>query len=281
MIKITADSTCDLSAEIIKEMDVSLAALHVIVDDKDYLDGVDITPADIFRFVDEEGKTCKTSAMNVYEYESFFSKFADQYDAVIHINIGSGFSACHQNATIAAAGFKNVHVVDSKNLSSGSGHLVCDAASMAKKGMKAEEICRKLEETAPKIDASFVIEHLDYLYKGGRCSGLEVIGANLLKIRPCIEVNKGKMGVGKKYRGSFERCLEQYVEDKLSGRQVDRSRVFITHSSCPEGTVEKVKAAIRRFADFDEIIETNAGCTISSHCGPNTLGILFKHANGA
>ncbi len=280
VIKITADSTCDLSPEILNTMNITLVPLHVLVDDKAFQDGVDITPAQIFRYVGEEGKICKTAAVNVYEYESLFAELSSEYEAVIHISISSDFSSCYQNAVLAAQSFPNVYVVDSRNLSTGSGHIVYDAALMAKEGLQAKEILRRLEETIPKIDASFVIDRLDYLRRGGRCSGVEAFGATLLRIKPSIEVIDGKMKVGKKYRGSFDRCLEQYLKDKLSNRQdIDKSRIFITHPMCSEQTVAKVKEAIHRYADFEEIIETRAGCTISSHCGPDTLGILFKRKN--
>ena len=277
MIKITADSTCDLSPEILNDRGITLMPLCILVDDKAFRDGMDITPADIFRYVDEEGKTCKTAAVNVYEYERFFAELSPKYEAVIHICIGSGFSSCYQNAAQAAQSFENVYVVDSRNLSSGSGHIVYDAASMAKDGLEPKEICRRLEETIPRVDASFVIDRLDYLHKGGRCSGLEAIGAKLLQIKPCIEVIDGKMKVGKKYRGRFEDCLEHYVKDRLYIKQdIDYSRVFITHPMCSAQTVAKTREVICQYAHFGEIIETQTGCTIANHCGPNMLGILFK-----
>lgn len=278
MIKITADSTCDLSPQILEEFDITLVPLHVLIDGKDHLDGVDIKPEDIFYHVGVEGKTCKTAAANVYEYENIFSEFSSQYDAVIHINISSDFSSCHQQAKIAAENFDNVYVVDSRNLSTGSGQVVYEAALMAREGVKAEEICRRLEELIPKVDASFVIDRMDYLYKGGRCSGLEAFGASLLRIKPSIEVVDGKMQVGKKYRGNLARCLENYVKDRLAGRDdIDYKRIFVTHTMQSPEMVEKVKETIKQYADFEEIIETKAGCTISSHCGPNTLGILYIH----
>lgn len=277
LVKVTADSTCDLSKEITAELGVDLIPLHVLIDGTDYRDGVDISSEDIFRFVEAEGKSCSTSAANVHEYETFFSQFADKYDALVHICIGSGFSSSFQNAHIASMSFKNVFVVDSANLSTGSGHLVYDAALLAKEGMGAKDILAALEQAKPRIDASFVIERMDYLHKGGRCSGIELFGANLLKIKPCIEVKDGKMGVGRKYRGNFDRCLERYVEDRLEDiGSIDMERIFITHPACPREIVEGVKEAIRMRADFKQVIETRAGCTISSHCGPNTLGILFK-----
>ncbi len=276
MIKITADSTCDLSPEILAELDITLAPLGVVVEDTTYHDGVDIFPADVFRYVDTEGKTCKTSAVNVFEYDSLFRQFASEYDAVIHVCLGSGFSACYQNARVAAEEFDNVYVIDSQNLSTGSGHIVYEAARMAKDGLTAPEICARLEDLVPRIEASFVIDRLDYLYKGGRCSALAMLGANLLQLKPCIEVIDGKMTVGKKYRGRFDHCLEMYVQDRLTGRDdIVYDRVFITHPMCSPETVEKVRETVKRLAPFVDIIETRAGCTISSHCGPNTLGILF------
>jgi DegV family protein with EDD domain len=233
MIKITADSTCDLSAEILERFGIEIVPLHVVVDTEDYRDGVDITPIGIVNRVENEGQICKTAAVNAFEYQELFSKLASKYDAVIHINLGSQFSSCYQNANIAAQEFDNVYVIDSQNLSTGHGHVVYEAALMAEQGLSAPEICSKLEELIPRVDASFVISKLDYLYKGGRCSGLEAFGARLLKIKPCIEVVDGEMVVGKKYRGSFERSLELYVKDRLADKdEIDYSRVFITHCLC-------------------------------------------------
>lgn len=276
MIKITADSTCDLSIDILRDLDITLVPLHITVGEQTYRDGVDITPTDIFHYVDVEGKICQTSAVNIYEYEHIFNELAPKYEAIIHICLGSGFSSSYQNATIAARNFKNVYVLDSQNLSTGSGHLVYEAALMAKEGVDAQTICRSLGELIPKVDASFVIDQLDYLYKGGRCSGLQAFGSKVMQIRPCIEVVDGKMKVGKKYRGSFENSLRRYVRDRIHDEQkIDFRRVFITHPMCSKETVEMVKEILSDDGRFEEIIETSAGCTISSHCGPNTLGILF------
>jgi len=278
MIKITADSTCDLTPEIIDSFGISIAPLSIVAGDKEFKDGVDITPEGVFRYFEEEGKSCTTGAVNAFEYENLFCEFAAQYDAVMHINIGSGFSACHQNALLAAQNFENVHVVDSRSLSTGSGHIVYDAALMAKENIPAEEIVEKLKNMTSKVNASFVIDRLDYLHKGGRCSGVELLGSKLLSIKPCIEVVDGKMAVGKKYRGKFDNCLENYVKDRLENKtNIDYSRIFITHPACTPETVAKVRELIRQYASFDEIIETKAGCAVSNHCGPNTLGILFKH----
>ncbi|MDD4263912.1 MAG: DegV family protein [Firmicutes bacterium] len=277
MIKVTADSTCDLSPDILKSLGITLVPLSILVEDKAYKVGIDIKPSDIFHYVEKENKICKTAAVNSYEYYNLFKKLRKDYDAIIHVSISSDFSSCYQNATIAAAEFEHVYVIDSRNLSTGSGHIALDAAIMAKEGESVEKICQKLEETASMVDASFVINTLDYLHKGGRCSGLEVFGANLLKIKPSIEVVNGKMKVGKKYRGNFNLCLENYIRDKFAVTDdINTSRLFITHSPVPEGTVELVKDLISSYVTFDEIIDTDAGCTVSSHCGPNTLGVLFK-----
>ncbi|WP_199912306.1 MULTISPECIES: DegV family protein [unclassified Lysinibacillus] len=277
MIKITADSTCDLSPELLAEYDITLAPLHVLINEEDFLDGVNITPKDIFHYVGIENKTCSTAAINTYEYEQFFKPFTEQFDAVIHISLGVQFSSCHQNAQLAAQEFSNVFVVDSQNLSTGSGHLVIEAAELAKQGLGAEQIVTQITALASQVEASFIIDKMDYLKRGGRCSSIEAFGATLLKIKPSIEVLGGKMEVGKKYRGNFKGCLEKYIKDRLENRtDVDSSRIFITHSECSDEVIEYVKSLVSEYVQFDEVHITKAGCTVSTHCGPNTLGILFK-----
>ena len=277
MIKISADSTCDLSPTILSQLDITITPLNVVVGETQFRDGVDITPSDIFRYVEKEGKNCSTAAINVYEYHNHFEKLLSSYDAVIHICLGSKFSSCYQNARLAAQSFKNVFVIDSQNLSTGSGHLVFDAALMAKENIEPEEICFRLNNLVPKVEASFIIDQLDYLRNGGRCSSLAAHGAKLLLIKPCINVVDGQMLVGKKYRGSFEKCLKNYVRDKLQNRDnIDTDRIFITHTVSDADIVRMVKEEIPKYCTFKEIIETKAGSTISCHCGPNTLGILFK-----
>ena len=203
-----------------------------------------------------------------------FSSYADQYDAVIHITIGSLFSACYQNASIAAADFPNVYVVDSQNLSTGQGHLVMEAAQLAAQGMSAMEICRTLNAMRSRVQASFIMDRLDYMQKGGRCSSVMALGGKLLRIKPCIAVQDGTMKMVDKYRGQFEKAVEKYVKDCLKDRKDLRlDRIFITHSPVEEGAVQAARDAIRKYADFAEIYET--GCTVSCHCGPGTLGILF------
>lgn len=278
-VKITADSTCDLAPELIREFDIHIFPLTVAMDGKGLLDGVEITPADIFRHVDGGGALPTTSAVSVAEYQEKFTGFLKNYDQVIHINIGSGFSSCYQNACIAAEGLPDVFVVDSQNLSSGQGHVVLAAAQAAREGKTAQEIVAELDDLIPRVEASFILDRLDYMVKGGRCSAVAMLGANLLRLKPCIEVKNGAMGVVKKYRGSFEKCLKSYVQDRLEYRDdLVLERIFITHAACSPEMVELVRDEISQYTAFAEITETRAGCTISSHCGPNTLGILFIRA---
>lgn len=275
-IKITADSTCDLSTELCSKYNISILPLYIVKDGISYKDMKEIEPADIFEHVKAGGAITSTSAINTEDYIGYFSPLSKEYDAVIHINISSDFSSCCQNAKIAAEEFDNVYVVDSRNLSTGSGLIVLRAAEMAQEGLPAAEIAEKLQALTEKVEASFVIDKLDYLRKGGRCSALAALGANLLSLRPCIEVKNGKMSVGKKYRGLFASCIEKYVSERLSGRDdIDKKRIFITHTPCDKQIVDNVKKYIKQNCNFEEVLETMAGCTVSSHCGPNTLGVLF------
>jgi DegV family protein with EDD domain len=276
-IKITVDSTNDLSPQLVEKYSVRVVPLSVNLGDKTYRDMVDITPDDIYAHVDGGGDLPKTSAVNADEYRAIFEECLADNDAVIHINISGEMSACHQNARLAAEGL-NVFPVDSRSLSTGSALLAIRAWEMAAEGMAASDIADALRSMVDKVDASFLAGHLDYLYKGGRCSAVAMLGANLLKLRPCIEVREGVMGVGKKYRGGFVRCLENYVKDRLTDAgDIDTRRVFITHSGVSEDVIEAVRRAVEGCMSFDEILVTRAGCTISSHCGSGTLGILYMH----
>lgn len=275
-VKIIADSTCDLSPELLERYDIAITPLCVIKDGKEFHDGVDITPADIFAHVDGGGELCSTAAVSQFEYTEIFTRYAREYDAVVQINIGSGFSCCYQNACLAAQDFDNVYVVDSENLSTGQGLLVVAAAKLAQQGLSGSEIAERVRALAPKVEASFLIDRLDYMRKGGRCSAVAALGANLLHLKPCIEVREGKMGVCKKYRGSFEKCIRQYVKERLDGRtDIDEGLAFITHPACQKNVVDAAMEEARAYGSFSEIVETHAGCTVSCHCGPNTLGILF------
>ncbi len=275
-VKIISDSTCDLSPELLERYDIAITPLCVIKDGKEFHDGVDITPADIFTHVDGGGELCSTAAVSQFEYTQMFTRYAKEYDEVVQINIGSNFSCCYQNACLAAQEFDNVFVVDSGNLSTGQGLLVVAAAKLAQQGVSGIEIAERVRALAPKVEASFLIERLDYMRKGGRCSAVAALGANLLNLKPCIEVREGKMGVCKKYRGSFEKCIRQYVKERLDGRtDIAGDLAFITHPACQKNVVDAAMEEAARYGAFDEVIETRAGCTVSCHCGPDTLGILF------
>lgn len=275
-IKITSDSTCDLSREQVEQYNITVMPLSVAMGERDYRDGVDITPADIYANVAAGGDLPKTAANNMDAYAAVFSEYASAYDAVIHLNISAEFSSCHQNACLAAEEFDNVYVVDSRNLSTGHGLMVLRAAELAQSGMAAEDIVAELRETADRVDASFILDQLEYMKKGGRCSAITVLGANLLKLKPCIEVKNGSMGVGTKYRGAYEKCLKEYITDRIGGRDdLELDRVFVTHSGVEEGYVQTAVDLVKELQPFREICITTAGCTVSSHCGPGTLGVLF------
>ena len=275
-IKILSDSTCDLSQELIEKYDITVLPLTVVKDGQSYHDRVDITPADIFAHVNAGGDLCSTTAMNAGEYEEVFTKYAKEYDGVIHINIGSGFSCSYQNACIAASDFENVRVIDSQNLSTGQGLVVLKACELAETCNDLDELKAQLDEFATRVEASFLLDQLKYMVKGGRCSSVVALGANLLNLKPCIEVRGGKMSVVKKYRGSYAKCLATYVKDRLADREdLERDTLFVTRTPVSDECLDAVKEAVAAHADFKNIYWTEAGCTVSCHCGPGTLGVLF------
>lgn len=275
-IKITADSTCDLPAELCRQHNVTLAELIVTKNDKDYYDNVTITPADIFAHVAAGGDLCKTAALGVGVYEEFFGRFAKEFDAVIHISLGSGFSSSYQNACLAADEFDNVYVIDSQSLSSGQGCVVLEACKLASSGINADEIVDTLNDFVGRVEISFVVENLTYLVKGGRCSSAAALGANLLNLKPCIELKDGKMSVGKKYRGNYDKCLATYIKDRLANRDdIEWDKVFITYTPVSDTALDLVKSTVAELGHFATTLEVKAGCTVSCHCGPGTLGIIF------
>lgn len=275
-IKITCDSTCDLTDALYMQYGVTVVPLGITLGETLYHDGIDVTAKGVFDYVAKNGVLPKTSAVSVGEYEDIFRPFVEDGYKVIHINISSEFSSCYQNACLAAEELGGVYPIDSRNLSSGSGHLVLLAAELAKEGKTAEQIVSILNEKKEKLDVSFVLQTLDYLKKGGRCSSVTALAAGVLQLRPEIEVYEGKMRVGKKYRGKMEKSILDYVKGRLADRDdIDTKRIFITHSNVPDDIVNLVAETVSALHPFAEIIETIAGCTISSHCGPNCLGVLF------
>ena len=279
-IKISADSTCDLSPELLEAYDIGITPLYIVTDDETLRDGIDVRPEFLYQRFRETGKLCRTAAVNVADYITFFKTQLEDHDAVIHFTISSDMSGCYQNACIAAQNFPGrVFPVDARNLSTGIGHLVLDAADMAKEGkLSAAEIADVLNEKKAKLDVSFVLDTLEFLKAGGRCSAVAAFGANLLGLKPSIEVKDGAMGVGKKYRGNINKCYVQYIKDRLSGRDdIDTKRIFITDSGLPEETRAELEEVVRACQPFENVYHTQAGTTISQHCGPGCMGILYYH----
>lgn len=274
--KILSDSTCDLSPDLVRRYDIGILPLIVVKADQEYLDGQTITPKDIFDHVAAGGSLCSTAARSVATYQEAFARYAGEYDGVVHINISSDFSSSYQNACIAAQDFDNVRVVDSRNLSTGQGLVVLKACELAKSAQSVDQLKAELDAFTPRVEASFVLDKLEYMVKGGRCSSAAALGANLLNLKPSIEVKDGKMSVVKKYRGKYDRCLQNYVKDRLENREdIDRGTLFITHTPVSDECLEAVREAVKECGRFDNIYETEAGCTVSCHCGPGTLGVLF------
>lgn len=275
-IKIISDSTCDLSQEILESNGISLVPLTVVKADQQFKDNITITPAEIFAHVAAGGALCSTAANSVGEYIDQFKQYAGQYDGLLHISLGSGFSSCYQNACLAAQEFDNVQVVDSQNLSTGQGLVVLEACRLAKTCASVEELAQKLRAFTSRVEASFLLDRLDYMVKGGRCSAAAALGANLLNLKPCIEVKDGKMVVVKKYRGNYAKCLANYVRDRLDNRDdLTREILFVTKTPVTDECYTAVMEAVSQCPKFDTVYETDAGCTVSCHCGPGTLGVLF------
>ena len=274
-IKITAESTIDLPKELLEEYNISTLPFTVILGDNEYKDG-EITSSDIFAFVDEHKILPKTSAINEAQYTEFFTEMKKEYDAIVHITLSSKISSANQNAVAASKNFENVYVIDSKSLSTGIALLAIYASKLVSEGkLTAQEIAEKVAARVPSVQASFVIKKLDYLYKGGRCSALAFVGSKFLKIRPQILLEDGAMGVHKKYMGKMEGAIEKYVDDCIEEfNNPDLSVAFITYTTATEGMIESARLALRA-RGFKAIYETTAGATITSHCGENTLGILY------
>lgn len=274
-IIVSCDSTCDLGDELISKNDIRVMPLVVILGEEQFSDGVDVTTDDIFAYVDKTGILPKTAARSIFEYQEFFEKIQKDADAIIHVAFAGDMSSSCSNAKIAASKLKNVRVVDSKNLSSGYGLLVLKACKLVSFGKSLDEIEEELNNTIPKIQSSFIISNLKYLYKGGRCSAVAMFGANILKIKPSIHVINGVMGVGKKYKGKFGDAMLKYTSALLEeNEEIDKENVFITFSS-DEDNIQKSVEEMLKQNGFKNIYKTRAGCTITSHCGPECMGVLF------
>ena len=277
---ITADRTCDLGKDLTKRYDIHDIPLHIVFGDESYDDWETITPEEVYERFYETKELPKTAANNTEEYAEFFKKFIDEGYDIVHIALGSKLSSTQSASILAAQQFEGrVFCVDSCSLSTGSGLLAIKAAQMRDSGMSAKEIAEQTQKLASKAHASFVLERLDFMKAGGRCSAIALLGANLLSLRPSIEVlnnDGGAMTVGKKYRGKYGKVLIEYMEDTLAKYDnIDTDRVFITHAGADKEYVDLVFDALNAKGIFKEVLVTRASCVISSHCGPNTLGVLF------
>ena len=276
-VKISADSTADLSPELLEKYNVATMPLHVSLGETDYLDGVTICPQDIYDYYAQNKKLPKSGACSVEEYSEFFGGLLEEgNDAIVHFCLSAEMSASFQNAEIAAKELANVYVVDSRQLSTGIGLLVLDACDAAAKGFSAQQIYDRAMERRDASKSSFIVDTLEFLYKGGRCSALAYLGANLLSIKPCLEVKDGVIGVESKPMGRYRRCVTKYCENiRRKITNPDPTRVFVTHTKMDEGIAEEVIATVKSWGIFDEVLETTAGCTVTTHCGANTIGILY------
>ena len=273
---ITADSTCDLSQELLDRYAIHTIPLTILLGEESHYDGLDFTPADMYRRYRADGTLPKTSAPSVQQFLDFFRPFVEDGYEVVHLDISSELSSSYSTACIAAEELCSVYPVDSRMLSTGVGLLVIEAAECRDRGMGGSEIAEHIASLTDKVDTSFVLDTLEFMWKGGRCSGVAALGANLLHLKPGLEMSGGKLGVYKKYRGNIKSVYRQYVAERLQGKSVRPGHVFITNSGeVDEETLSELDELIRSTIPVREIHHTTAGCTIASHCGPKTLGVLF------
>ena len=279
MVKIIADSTCDLSKELIEKYNVEILPLYIILGDKEYRDGVDIGPDEIYKWSDANGVTPKTSACSLATATELFQKYLDEGMEIVCFSISGEMSTTGNVMRMAAEELNatdKIAVIDSRNLSTGGGLQVLEAAEMAQQGKGIAEIVAHIEKITPRVRASFVVDTLTFLHRGGRCSGVAALFGSTLKLHPRIAVEGGKMAPGKKYRGKMSKVILTYVQDmEAELKSAETKRVFVTHSGCAQEDIEAVCSYLKGLNRFDEILVTRAGGVVSSHCGPGTLGVLF------
>lgn len=276
-IIISTDSTCDLPKELIEKYDIKVLPLNIVSETETKKDGIEIKAKDVFEYQKATGKLLKTAAANLAEWEEFFDSFPEN-DGVINFTISGEMSSTFMNSKLAADERENIYTIDSQNLSTGIGLLILTACDLREQGLSAKEIYEKIEATKPLVRSSFVLDTLEFLHKGGRCSAVAALGANLLKLKPCIEVENGKMDAAKKYRGKLSDVIANYIKDKLSNYDnINNDKVFITHTMDDENLyiVDEMVKYVKENYDFKNVYTSTAGCTVSVHCGPNTLGILY------
>lgn len=280
-IKICCDSSADLGKQFYKDHNVGVIPYIVVLGDQNYRDGEDITVEEIFEYTNKTKQLPKTAALNEFIFKDFFEKNYSK-DGLIYFNLSSQITSTYQNASLASKHFEKVYVVDSCSLSSGEGMLVKYACELAENGAGYEEIIEKVEARKKSIQASFILDRLDYLYKGGRCNSLQLLGANLLKLHPSIIVTQeGKMVMNRKYRGKMPEIVKKYVDDTLAEfNNPDLSFCFITHTALTDQTIIDNAIETAKNHGFKEVFETTASSTISCHCGRNTIGILYFNDGG-
>ena len=276
-VMITADSTVDLSRELRERFQIPIIPLMITLGEDHFMDdGGSFTPLDMYARYHKDGMLPKTSAPGVQEFLDFFTPYLEQGYEIVHLDISAELSNSFNAARLAAAELEGVYVVDSRMLSTGVGLLAIEGAECRDRGMSAGEIAAHLESLTDKVSTSFVLDTLEFMWKGGRCTGVAALGANLLKLKPGLEMKDGKLGVYKKYRGNIEKVYEQYVRERLDGKKVRPDHVFITESGEIEPeVVERLMALAKELSGCREVHHTMAGCTVSTHCGPKTLGVLF------
>ena len=277
-IVITADSTCDLPKNIIDEQNIIIFPLSILFGENSYLDGVEIHASDIYEHVKKTGALPKTAAVPPADYYDVFKKLTDEGKAVVHISLSSAISSSHQNSLVAASEFDNVYCVDSKSLCTAMGLLVLKACDLREKNFDAKKIANRLKGMAQKLHTTFVLDSLEYLHKGGRCSGVERFGANVLGLKISIAVSPetGKLDVSKKYRGKIEAVYKQYLNDCMNAAgRADKTRIAIANSGGVSGDIIAYARGVAEGKGFKEVIIADAGCTISSHCGPKTFAVFF------
>ena len=273
---ITADSTCDLSRDLLERYWIRTLPLTILLGGESFRDGMDFTPDDMYLRYRADGSLPKTAAPSVQDFLDFFGPLTEQGYEVVHLDISAELSGTCSNARIAASELEGVHIVDSRMLSTGVGLLCIEGAECRDRGMGAAEIAEHLRALTDKVDTSFVLNTLDFMWKGGRCSGVAALGANLLHLKPALEMKDGRLGVYKKYRGGIEAVYRQYVRERLEGKAIRPNHIFITDSGeVPEETVTELMDLVRQTVPGAEVHSTKAGCTVTSHCGPKTLGVLF------
>ena len=277
-VVITADSTCDLSQDLIERYDIRIIPLTILLGSESFLDGAQFTPLDMYERYHADGSLPKTAAPSLQQFLDFFAPILEQGNEIVHLDISAELSSTFQTAGIAAAELEGVHVVDSRMLSTGVGLLCIEGAECAQRGMSAAEIAEHLRSLTDKVDMSFVLDTLEFMWKGGRCSGVAALGANLLHLKPALEMKDGKLGMYKKYRGKMGEVYRQYITERLAGKAIRPGHVFLTESGEIEPElVGQLEALVRELSGAQEIHHTLAGCTVSSHCGPKCLGVLFIH----